>query len=224
MGMTTSGNTKTTTAMAIFTTVIAGVMLGAWLSNNPAKNSVDIPELLSEPRPLTTVTLTTHKNSPLNLKSLSGKWSFLFFGYTNCPDVCPTTLSELNSTHQQLSADPTITKSGVLNDTQFIFISVDPERDTPKYLADYITYFNDSFIAATGTKEQLTNITTQFGIKHSRGDETLDGYLVNHSSAVMLVNPQNQYYARFKAPHYSEVVKKQYVAIRKYYSSTQNTP
>ena len=222
--MTTPGNTKITTAIAIFAIVITGVLLGAWLSDKSTKKNVDIPELLSESRPLTTFTLTTHKNSQLNLKSLSGKWSSLFFGYTNCPDVCPTTLSELNGTHTQLLSDKTGESASMLDDTQFIFISVDPKRDTPKFLADYISYFNEEFIGATGTKEQLTNITTQFGIKHSRGDEAPDGYLVNHSSAVMLVNPQTQHYARFKAPHYSEVVKKQYLAIRKYYSSTQNTP
>lgn len=222
--MATSGNTKITAVIAIFAIVITGVLLGAWLTGKSAKKNADIPELLPESRPLTTFTLTTHKKSPLNLKSLSGKWSFLFFGYTNCPDVCPTTLAELNGTYTQLLSDKMKDDASMLDDTQFIFVSVDPERDTPKFLADYIGYFNEEFIGATGTKEQLTNITTQFGIKHSRGDEAPDGYLVNHSSAVMLVNPQTQYYARFKAPHYSEVVKKQYLSIRKYYSSTQNTP
>lgn len=174
-----------------------------------------MPEgVLEKPRPLPAFRLE-RENSSLDQSALKGKWTFMFFGYTHCPDVCPTTLAELNGAYGLLAGDP-----GVLDDTQFVFVSVDPERDTPQSLAAYAGYFNEAFIGATGTPAELADLTRQLDIMYSRGEAAESGYVVNHSSAVLLIDPQVRYYARFKAPHYAENVRSRYLAIRHYYEGT----
>jgi protein SCO1/2 len=188
---------------------IAGIFMPWSTTNHDAATPQEIRE---PPRPMTPFTLQRHERAPLNLDALKGKWTFLFFGYTHCPDVCPTTLSELNAAHELLSHD-----AGILNDSQFVFVSVDPERDTPESLAAYVAYFNAAFSGSTGTPAELAAITAQLGIEHSRGEESASGYVVNHSSAVLLIDPQVRYYARLKAPHYAEDIRSRFLAIRRHY-------
>jgi protein SCO1/2 len=197
----------------VVTLAVAGLLVGMWFARSGGQPDSDIAALLPEPRPLAPFTLVRHDGTTLDLDALRGKWSFLFFGYTHCPDVCPTTLMELGRAHKLMSND-----AGLLDDTQFIFVSVDPERDTPELLGSYVAYFNEAFIGATGNTDQLKAVTTQLGIRHSRGDNSASGYIVNHSSAVLLIDPQLRYYARLKAPHYAEEIRQQFLAIRQRYA------
>src|SRR5260370_22969888 len=96
--------------------------------------------LLPEPKQLTDFAFTDHENRVFDLSRLKGKWSFLFFGYTHCPDVCPTTLATLARAHENMAKS----KAGA-EDVQFVFISVDPNRDTAGKLRQYLTYFDASF-------------------------------------------------------------------------------
>jgi protein SCO1/2 len=197
------------------------VLILAGLAMSACSGDHDGPQapaaVLETPRPLTPFTLQRYDQPDLNLAALKGKWTFMFFGYTHCPDVCPTTLTELSAAYELLSHDP-----GVLDDTQFVFVSVDPERDTPQSLATYVGYFNKAFIGATGTPKELAAITPQLDIRYRRGEPTADGgYVMNHSSAMLLIDPQVRYYARFKAPHYSEKIRSQFLAIRHYYEGQQ---
>ena len=165
---------------------------------------------LATPRPLTAFQLTAHDQKPLDLNRLKDKWTVLFFGYTHCPDVCPTTLTELAQTITQL-------KPAVLKDTQFIFVSVDPARDTPQSLAEYVNYFDARFLSATGSVKALRNLTQQLDIKFSLETDPAGEPIVNHSSAILLIDPQVRYYARLKAPHYAEQISAQYLALRDEY-------
>ena len=195
--------------------VIGAVVATALLLSPASRQGPHMPEgVLEKPRPLPAFKLE-RENSSLDQSALKGKWTFMFFGYTHCPDVCPTTLAELNGAYGLLAGDP-----GVLDDTQFVFVSVDPERDTPQSLAAYAGYFNEAFIGATGTPAELADLTRQLDIMYSRGEAAESGYVVNHSSAVLLIDPQVRYYARFKAPHYAENVRSRYLAIRHYYEGT----
>lgn len=200
----------------VISLLVIGAAVAAVLLLSPTpRQGPQIPEgVLEKPRPLTAFKLE-RDNSPLDQSALKGKWTFMFFGYTHCPDVCPTTLAELNGTYGMLAGDP-----GVLDDTQFVFVSVDPERDTPQSLASYVSYFNEAFIGATGTPDELSALTRQLDIMYSRGEASESGYVVNHSSAVLLIDPQVRYYARFKAPHYAENVRSRFLAIRHYYEGT----
>jgi protein SCO1/2 len=126
--------------------------------------------------------------------SLKGKWTLFFVGYTFCPDVCPTTLADLDRVYPSLVNDQNTT-------TQVVFISVDPNRDKAEQLADYVHYFNENFIGVTSTHKQLWPFVTKLGLIYSiveKGD-TEDFYLVDHSASIVLINPKGEFYATFKS-------------------------
>lgn len=119
-----------------------------------------------------------------HLSDQKGKIVLLFFGYTSCPDICPTTLSEMKRLTAELGDDA--------EKTQVVFITVDPERDTPDKLASYTALFNPSFIGLTGELDQLEPIWRDYGVFWERVDDTNSaaGYLINHSSRLYLINQQ----------------------------------
>lgn len=209
--------------VALFLTVaILGASFLAIVANmvftSPSTDgSPDLAARLATPRTLSPFQLTDHHQQPLGLAQLKDHWTFLFFGYTHCPDVCPTTLSELAQAAQLLEQSPAI-----LANTQFIFVSVDPARDTPSSLADYVTYFSPRLIGATGDLETLKKLTQQMDIKFSLETNPAGEPIVNHSSAMLLIDPQVRYYARLKAPHYAEEIQKQYLALRDNYQRSPN--
>ena len=159
--------------------------------------------------------LTDHNNTVLDEKRLQGKWSFVFFGYTSCPDVCPATLYVLSSVHGLLVDELGKTPE----DMQVLFISVDPARDTPEKLADYVTYFNKDFIAATADKTEIDNLARQFGAGYILEDEIEPGiYNVSHTSAIFLVDPFGRLAATFSQPHQPSTIVSLYKKIRTYFS------
>ena len=127
-------------------------------------------------------------------QNLQGKWTLLFIGYTYCPDICPTTLADLDRVYPSLTNDQNTT-------TQVVFISVDPNRDKAEQLADYVNYFNKNFIGVTGTHEQLWPFVTELGLIYSLVEEgeTDAFYLVDHSASIVLVNPAGEFHATFKS-------------------------
>jgi len=135
----------------------------------------------------------------------------MFFGYTHCPDICPTTLTELASLAQRMPDD---------REPQIVFVSVDPQRDSPEHLKQYIAYFNERFLGLTGQTDKISALTEQLNIKHSR-EAAVDGqYTVNHSSAILLIDPQGRYVAKFNAPHYAEKIQEQIELVRQFITQT----
>jgi protein SCO1/2 len=121
--------------------------------------------------------------------ALKGHWSLVFFGYTYCPDVCPTTLAELNRAAKHITKD----------DLEVILVSVDPSRDTPKQLKTYIEYFNPKFQAWSGEESVLATLARQLHIFFQKSGEG-ENYLMDHSSQVVLVNPEGEYQGYFTEP------------------------
>jgi protein SCO1/2 len=144
--------------------------------------------------------LVDHNNAVFDNAALQQRWSFLFFGYTYCPDVCPTTLSVLNSIAQRLQ--------DIDEDIRFVMVTVDPERDTPERLAEYVTYFNGDFIGVTGSDEALQQLTRQLGILYNRVEPEAgsDNYLIDHTAAVFLFDPDGRYHAVFTPPLSAEKI------------------
>lgn len=130
--------------------------------------------------------LHDESDRPFNLKNLQGEWSVLFFGYTHCPDVCPTTMANLNRIYSKL-------KPEVQQKVQVIFVSVDPERDNSQQLKTYVEYFNKNFKGVTGSLQELTDFSRQLGGIFFKGEADKDGnYAVDHTSKVFLMNPQGE--------------------------------
>lgn len=126
---------------------------------------------------------------------LQGHWTLAFVGYTFCPDICPTTLAELNRVYPQLQKHQTD------EPVQIWFLSVDPARDTQARLKEYIQFFNSEFIATSAPHKVLFPLVRSMGMMYSMsGDTTQDNYLVDHSASVIVINPQGQVVGRFK-PH-----------------------
>jgi protein SCO1/2 len=163
-----------------------------------------------EPKTLQAFELIDQHEQPFRLERLRGKWSFVFFGYTYCPDICPTTLATLAAAVKQLKNDP----QGLAN-IQVVFVSVDPQRDTPGLIEAYLKYFNETFQGVTGLQQEVDALIRQFGAAYAREAETKPGeYLVSHSSSIFLVDPHTRLLAAFPPPHYPNTIVDQFRQIR----------
>lgn len=161
--------------------------------------------------------LQSHNRSPLSEKDLRGKWSYIFFGYLSCPDVCPNTLHELSQFRTLLKDETGLEPE----DLQVIFVSVDPERDSTENLARYVSHFNKKFIGATAGKGAIDRLTKQFGAGYILETETGPGqYLVTHTSAIFLVDPLGRLVATFSQPHYAPTLLSQHKKITEYFSGS----
>lgn len=158
-------------------------------------------------KPLTAFNLIDHHNRPFTLAQLKGRWSFLFFGYTYCPDICPVTLSLLRAVKTALAPR--------YNDIQYLFISVDSQRDTPEKLSQYVQFFDPDFIGLTGTQADIDQVVRQLGIIYIRKPgSTATDYLIDHSSAILLINPQAEWVGELSAPHTVADITARYIEIR----------
>ncbi len=153
-------------------------------------------KMFPEGKPFSGFQLTSHLGKTWTNENFKGNYSIVFFGFANCPDICPTTLLEMQKIDKQL-------KSQNLTPPNFIFISVDPDRDTPEILNEYINYFNPEFKALTGDAANILSITSQLGVayrvaEHKTGDLVYD---VDHASALFVLNPKGERIGIFTAPH-----------------------
>ena len=141
--------------------------------------------------------LTSMTGTPLTEQALRGHWTLVFFGFTHCPDVCPTTLASLKTVVATLHDFTPFAAHH-----QVLFISVDPARDHAAQLKQYVTYFDPSFIAATGEAAALDNATHQFGVIYTKV-ATADprNYTVDHTASLFLVDPTLKLVGVFSPPH-----------------------
>jgi protein SCO1/2 len=147
-------------------------------------------------QPLNDFSLDDHNGNVVSLEKFIGQWSFVFFGYTNCPDVCPATLSQLVMVNKKLKQKPSVSKMA-----QFFFVSVDPSRDSKQHLKRYVQYFDTDFIGLTGNLETIKKFENQFGAFHLYGEKTSDDfYNVAHTASVFLVNPHGVIVTKFSPP------------------------
>jgi protein SCO1/2 len=177
---------------------VAGISLWKVMQGPPEPSNAALM-VLPEPRVIADFALLDGQGAPFSLDNLRGRWSLIFFGYTHCPDVCPSTLYDLKLIHEKLDQLNGDAASG----HQVLFVSVDPERDTPEQLNQYVSYFHPDFIGVTGPPEQLAPLTMQLGIayrieEHEAGSTQ---YNVDHSVSVLLMDPQGRLHGVFPAPH-----------------------
>jgi len=155
----------------------------------PAGQSLDVAQL-EELTPLPAFALE-RKGPALTAAELRGRWSFVYFGYTNCPDACPATLGMLSHVQEELQAQG-------LEPPRIVFISLDPQRDTPELLSRYTAAFGPDAVGATGSDAALRGLLTFFGVTFERRDQSdKTNYTIDHTSNFFLVTPDARWLATF---------------------------
>jgi protein SCO1/2 len=146
--------------------------------------------VLDEPVNVPDWTLTDENGDLFRLSDQRGNVVLLFFGYTSCPDVCPTTLATWRKIHEALGDDA--------QRVRFVFVTVDPERDTAERLGMHVHAFNPDFIGLTGTPEELEPVYRAFDVYHEKDTSSGSalGYLVNHTATTFVLDPQGQWRLR----------------------------
>jgi protein SCO1/2 len=172
--------------------------IGLWLGQRflaaPAQPKLQNAVLYPSPRAIPDFHLTQTNGAPLTLDAWRGRWDIVYFGYSSCPDVCPTTLATFKSVWRDLQA------RGLTDKVRFNFISVDPQRDTPELLGKYVSYFNPDFVAATGSDDELTRLTHSLGLIYSRTTDANGTIEVDHSGSAVIVDPDGKLIGLFRPP------------------------
>lgn len=164
------------------------------------------------PRQLSSFELTDHRGERFDLSRVRGHWTLWYFGYTHCPDVCPQALSVLQA------LEPTLANDEPAAAMQYLFVSVDPARDTPERLAQWVGYFSDRLIGAGNADlQQLSALTAQLGVfyLHNKPDENGD-YAVDHTSSILLTDPAGRLVGMFPHPHQAGELAQRVAAIREF--------
>lgn len=168
--------------------------------------------VLPKAKSIAEFSLVDHQGQPFDLARLQDKWTFMFFGYTHCPDVCPVSMAQLSEVFSVLQKKEPL----VLKNSQVVFVSVDPQRDTQSVLMNYIPFFNKDFIGVTGETDAIDAFAKDLGVAYTASAPEKDGsYQVSHSSAFYLINPRGRLFARFQSSlHDVEKIVNYYLKIR----------
>ena len=205
--------------------VIGGLMamaagMLAWLQfwtppvmHTPPEISTKEATLLPQLKPLPAFSLMDQQGVAYDNKRLLGHWTFLNFGYTHCPDVCPTTLALLADLDDRLQSVKQATPY------EIAFVTVDPARDSRQRLAEYVDYFDPSFLGIRGDNEALQQLTRPLGILYEKvpTPNSAMGYVMDHSASIALIDPQGRYYALFSPPHDAESMAEDFKLITQNY-------
>jgi len=149
--------------------------------------------LFETPRDLGAFSLIDHRGQAFTRENLKGTWTLVFWGFTHCPDVCPTTMAFLADVVSQLEQTEA-------EDTQVVMVSVDPARDTQPVLAQYVPYFHPDFVGVTGEFTEILQLAHRFSAPFRKVTEADGSYQVDHSANVALVNPTGDFHGFFRAP------------------------
>ncbi|HEU5468080.1 MAG TPA: SCO family protein [Steroidobacteraceae bacterium] len=177
-------------AVAVLAAVAAGAGLALY------ERSSGPPELragtaLPEARELPEFAFVDQSGRPFDAGRFENRWSLVFTGFTHCPDVCPMTLALMADLKRRVARE----------DLQFVFVSVDPERDTPAAVARYLAHFDPALVGATGAREEMERFTAGLGLAQVRNPGANGEYTVDHSTALVLIDPEARLAGYFSAPH-----------------------
>ena len=182
-------------AIGLAATLAAGVFL-ALRMQTPAEPQSAL--VLPAPNPLPEFNLVDQHGNPADRSVFEGQWDLVFFGFTHCPDICPTTLQVLSTARAALE------DQGQSPLPRIVLVSVDPERDTPELMGKYVDYFGDGNLGITGSLAEIRKLTTGLGIYFEQQPAAGDDYVVDHSAAVLVIDPDGGFHALFGGPHVVE--------------------
>lgn len=214
MSIKRKGVTLTVTAVLGIAALMTGIFVSQHLHFN---KKIDVSQLsdnstyLENPRTVNQFSLTGIDQKVFDNASLQGQWTIMFFGFTNCGYLCPTTMAELGKMYRILD------EQGVKNLPRVVMISIDPERDTLDKLGQYVTSFNNNFYGARGEESSIMAMTREMGIAYAKvankdGSDP-QNYDVQHSGALILFNPQGELNAFFTTPHRADLLAKDYALL-----------
>lgn len=169
--------------------MLAGIAGFQWWKTGEMQEYQAATVFGDQARPLPAFSLTRHDGEALTPDDFRDRWSLLFFGYTNCPDICSPSLQQLTIALQILGEEH----------ARLVFISVDPERDTLDALSQYVSHFHPGTLGATGEAEAIVNLSSQLGAFHAKRKLTM-GYLVDHSGGAWLIDPEARLAGVFTSP------------------------
>jgi len=198
---------------------IVAFALGLFLARallTPAAPALPVTEratILPQPRLLPALTLVDQDGQALPAGYLRNRWTLVFFGFTQCPDVCPTTLAVLAQMKKELADLPADQQPHVL------LVSVDPERDTPAVLKAYVTFFDPAFAAATGTVAGATQAAAAFSVPFAKVPLPGGGYTMDHGAGLWVVSPAGALAGYFSPPLSAPVLARDFRKLLTYYES-----
>ncbi|QTH14417.1 SCO family protein [Pseudomonas corrugata] len=189
---------KTVFALVAVIALILGLTVNKVLSGKGEGDPTALIDagiiLLPQARTLPDVKMTDQDGQPVAVDGLKGKWSLLFFGYTFCPDICPTTLAQLRQIKSELPKE-------AVDKLQIVLVSVDPNRDTPKQLKQYLGYFDPQFIGLTASSiEDLQKLANAVSIPFIPADTSKPNYTVDHSGNLAVIGPDGHQRGFIRAP------------------------
>lgn len=179
--------------------------------NQLSSSTMQAGTILSKPRDIVSFNLIDENNQPFSQKNLQGHWSLLFFGFTGCPNICPTTFAELKKVAQNLNQMHA-------EQPQIILVSIDPEEDTPAQLKRYVSAFNPNFKGLTGSSREIDKLTHDLNVvylKTPKKNGKPGEYDIDHSGTLLLVNPQGQLAAFFSMPHQANKIAQDLMVLMK---------
>ncbi|RDH42066.1 SCO family protein [Zooshikella ganghwensis] len=190
----------TVTGLIIFVALTLGLFVNRMMTPAPLDRDqlrLQGAYIFDTPRSFDNISLVSHKGNTVSKKTFKDKWTLIFFGYTFCPDICPTTLTELASLKKLLGEH----YQQLASDVNFVFITVDPLRDTQEQLANYLPFFGDYFTGVTGSIKDIYNLASQLNVPFNPiTHPKTENYLVDHSGNLLILNPKGDYHGFIKPP------------------------
>jgi protein SCO1/2 len=199
--------------------VLPWLLLGLLLVTVACDQRAKAPEtesafVLPEAATITDFNLAQLEQGRYDMEDARGKWSLLFFGYTHCPDVCPTELFMLAEMMRGINSNTEVE----IESPQVVFVSVDPQRDNLKHLQEYVAFYHPGFVGVTGEQSTIDRLCKSMGVfyervYHRNGKQLIldesepvpagleNSYLINHSASIFLLNPAGKLHAIFTSPH-----------------------
>ncbi|MBT3197520.1 MAG: SCO family protein [Gammaproteobacteria bacterium] len=206
--------------------ILMGAILLTAGCEPPAPPVMEGATVLPTPRVLQPFQLSHHALGKFGPEQIAGNWTLFFFGYTRCPDVCPTELYTLAEMMRRIEKSP-----GSVEPPQVTFVSVDPQQDLPGELQRYAGFYHPSFLGVTAEQAEVDRFARNMGAMYERvyffqGKELIidpdegvpegleNGYLINHSATIFLTNPKGELHAIFSTPHQPDSMVRDLAAIQ----------
>lgn len=197
---------KTVFVLIALVALVLGLTVHKVLNNQRQADPTQLLDagivLLPQGRTLPSISLTDQDGNPVAVNELKDKWSLLFFGYTFCPDICPTTLAQMRELKGLLP-------EAARNNLRVVLVSVDPNRDTPQQLKQYLGYFDPAFVGYTGELASIQKLANAVSIPFIPADTSKENYTVDHSGNLVVIGPDGTQRGFIRAPLNNQKLKDQ---------------